>query len=187
MSISVKIPSLGESITEAIIVKWHKKSGQAVAKDEPLCELETDKANVDVPSPAAGVISPVVAEGQTVAIGQEIATIDAASAEAPSASPAPAAPAAASQAPPPPVATASPAAQRIAGDAGIDPASVKGTGRGGRITKQDMQSAVAAAPTPAPKPLTAQSTPAVAPPAAAPSAPSPHPGDELGTPPRADD
>ncbi len=176
MSISVKIPSLGESITEAIIVKWHKKSGQSVAKDEPLCELETDKANVDVPSPSAGVISTAVVEGQTVAIGQEIATIDPAGAQASSAQPAPAAPTAPPQAPPPPVAAASPAAQRIAGDAGIDPASVKGTGRGGRITKQDMQSAVAAAPAPKPKPL----TPQPAAPAAI-AAPSPPPGDQPGT------
>ena len=150
MSISVKIPPLGESITEGILVKWHRKSGQSVNKDDPICELETDKANVDIPAPVAGVIKTMVNEGDTVKIGQEIATIDAAGAaaegpagQAPSPRPAPATPARSAQ---PPTAAASPAAQRIAGQTGIDPATVKGSGRGGRITKQDMELAATAAP-----------------------------------------
>lgn len=183
MSISVKIPPLGESITEAVIVKWHKKTGQSVSKDDPICELETDKANVDVPSPSAGIITTAVNEGDTVKIGQEIATLDAtgagagegAAAETPSAQP--------SQ---PPAAVASPAAQRMAGDTGIDPATVKGTGRGGRITKQDMEMAAAAspaadAPTLRPEPAPPAPIPSRPPVSAAPvAAPVPRPGDESG-------
>ena len=192
MSISVKIPPLGESITDAVLVKWHKKAGQSVSKDEPLCELETDKANVDVPSPSAGVITTTVSEGDTVKIDQEIATIDAAgaagtAAEAPSAQPSPpsAAPAPA-QASQPPAVVASPAAQRIAGDTGIDPATVKGTGRGGRITKQDMASAAATSPAPnAPsiQPAPAQDTniPRESPKTATIPAPIPRVSDGSGT------
>lgn len=69
MAIAVQIPPLGESVTQAVLVKWHKKSGQRVSKDDPLCELETDKANVDVPSPGEGVISVTAGEGDTVSIG----------------------------------------------------------------------------------------------------------------------
>ena len=164
MAISVQIPPLGESVTQAVLVKWHKKSGQQVQKDEPVCELETDKANVDVPSPASGVISTNVSEGDTVSIGQAIAAVDeqgvaAASEQKPEQTPAPQSKA--SEPPPPPAPAkaeaptatktsslqpdrqpiASPAAQRIAAESGIDPATVPGTGRGGRITKPDMAAA----------------------------------------------
>lgn len=137
MAIAVQIPSLGESITEAVLIKWHKKTGDRVSKDEPICELETDKANVDVPAPGEGVIRVKVSEGDTVAIGQEIASIDTAgsAAEAKTSEPA------AVQATPPPQASkaapASPAAQRVISETGAEPSSISGTGRGGRITKQD--------------------------------------------------
>src|SRR3954471_22129910 len=76
MPMNVQIPGLGESVSEAVLIKWHKNDGEFVKTDEPLCELETDKANVDVPSPAAGVIKRSVPEGTKVRIGQTIATID---------------------------------------------------------------------------------------------------------------
>lgn len=76
MATQVQVPSLGESITQAILVRWHKQDGQSVAADEPICELETDKANVDVPAPIAGVIHRVKDEGATVSVGEVIASID---------------------------------------------------------------------------------------------------------------
>jgi 2-oxoglutarate dehydrogenase E2 component (dihydrolipoamide succinyltransferase) len=76
MATNVDVPGLGESVSEAILVKWHKNDGDRVSLDDPLCELETDKANVDVPAPTAGVLKRVTAEGATVRIGETIATID---------------------------------------------------------------------------------------------------------------
>src|SRR5436853_7530887 len=76
MPTNVQIPALGESISEATLIKWHKNDGELVKTDEPICELETDKANVDVPSPGTGVIKRSVPEGTKVRIGQTIATID---------------------------------------------------------------------------------------------------------------
>src|SRR5438034_5602102 len=73
---NVQIPALGESVSEATLIKWHKNDGELVKTDEPICELETDKANVDVPSPGTGVIKRAVPEGTKVRIGQTIATID---------------------------------------------------------------------------------------------------------------
>src|SRR5947208_761054 len=83
MPTNVQIPALGESISEATLVKWHKNDGDMVKADEPLCELETDKANVDLPSPAAGVIKRIKPEGAKVKIGDTIATIDPAGKPAP--------------------------------------------------------------------------------------------------------
>jgi len=94
MAINVVVPQLGESISEAVLLKWHKADGQAVERDEPLCELETDKANVDLPAPAAGVLKRGAAEGATVRINQTIATID------PAAKPVAANPSAPATAPP---------------------------------------------------------------------------------------
>ena len=76
MPTNVQVPGLGESVTEAVLLKWHKQDGQAVVQDEPLAELETDKANVDIPSPAAGVLTRSKQEGAKVRIGDTIATID---------------------------------------------------------------------------------------------------------------
>src|SRR5258706_6895385 len=76
MAIYVIVPPLGESVTQAILIKWHKGDGAEAAMDEPLCELETDKANVDIPAPAAGVVRRVRNEGETVRVGEVIARID---------------------------------------------------------------------------------------------------------------
>src|SRR5439155_3652265 len=76
MATNVDVPELGESVREAVLIKWHKGDGDAVAVAEPIAELETDKANVDVPAPAAGVLRHVKEEGATVAIGDTIARID---------------------------------------------------------------------------------------------------------------
>src|SRR5262252_7555789 len=76
MPTNVQIPGLGESVSEAVLIKWHKNDGELVKTDEPIAELETDKANVDVPSPGTGVIKRSVQEGTKVRIGQTIATID---------------------------------------------------------------------------------------------------------------
>jgi 2-oxoglutarate dehydrogenase E2 component (dihydrolipoamide succinyltransferase) len=152
MPTNVQIPSLGESVSEAVLLKWHKKDGEAVALDEPLCELETDKANVDLPSPAAGVLHRSATEGQTVRIGETIATLDGngAVAKAPAASPAPAKSAAAPAPPaaapkPEPVKPAaktddlSPGVRRLIEEKRLDPEKITPTGPGGRLTKEDVQ------------------------------------------------
>ena len=82
MPTNVDVPALGESVREAVLIKWHKNDGDAVAVAEPIAELETDKANVDVPAPAAGVLRRVKSEGDTVAIGETIARIEEAGAGA---------------------------------------------------------------------------------------------------------
>jgi 2-oxoglutarate dehydrogenase E2 component (dihydrolipoamide succinyltransferase) len=168
MTTDVKVPTLGESITEATLGQWLKKVGDSVAIDEPIASLETDKVAVEVPSPVAGVIGAlVVAEGDTVEVGALIATIEAggaAAAPAPKADekPAQANPAAtaAQQAPAVPLQTSdalSPSAKRAAGETGVDPSTVSGTGKDGRVTRVDIEgaatakapSAPAAAPVPA--------------------------------------
>jgi 2-oxoglutarate dehydrogenase E2 component (dihydrolipoamide succinyltransferase) len=108
MATQVEVPELGESVKQATLLKWHKNDGDSVQTDEPLCELETDKANVDIPSPGAGVLRRLKKEGETVNVGEAIAQIDGVAAAAPapaakkSAPPAPApAPAKAAAAPPP--------------------------------------------------------------------------------------
>jgi 2-oxoglutarate dehydrogenase E2 component (dihydrolipoamide succinyltransferase) len=169
MSTSLEVPALGESITEAIVAKWLKQVGEAVAVDEPVVELETDKITVEVPAPAAGVLTKQLAEeGATVNVGDLIAELDAnatasaAPAAAPAATPEPApAPAAAAEKP-----AAMPAAQHEAGRSGVDLDKVEGTGRGGRILKEDVQRAAAQKPAPAAKPAPAKPLPAKAVPAA---------------------
>src|SRR5438034_10329486 len=76
MPTNVDVPALGESVREAVLIKWHKNDGDTVAAAEPIAELETDKANVDVPAPTAGVLQRVKKEGDTVTIGETIARID---------------------------------------------------------------------------------------------------------------
>jgi 2-oxoglutarate dehydrogenase E2 component (dihydrolipoamide succinyltransferase) len=178
MPTNVDIPGLGDSVREAVLVKWHKADGDTVTADEPLCELETDKANVDVPSPRAGVLRRVTSEGATVHIGETVARIDDAGAAAPAAV-APAAKSAGNGASAPPAkpaaATAelSPAVTRLVAENHLDPAAIAATGPGGRITKEDvlahLQSAATAPPEPVPtvkppappaKPAVAESTPA---------------------------
>jgi len=142
----VLVPQLSESISEATLLTWKKQPGEAVTADEILIEVETDKVVLEVPAPASGVLTEIVkADGSTVTAGEVLARIDTeakAGAAAPAAAaPAPA-PAAASAPAAAPVAAAvssvaSPAAGKILADKGIDPASVEGSGRGGRITKGD--------------------------------------------------
>ena len=170
MATEVKVPVLGESITEATLGEWLKQPGDKVALDEPVASLETDKVSVEVGAPVAGIMGPhAVQVGDTVQVGAMIATIEAGDGAA--AAPAPAAPVAtaAQQAPAEPTGDApaalSPSVRRAVLEHGVDPATVKGTGKDGRITKEDV---VAAAATPAPAPTPAPAAqPAVAPSVAA--------------------
>jgi 2-oxoglutarate dehydrogenase E2 component (dihydrolipoamide succinyltransferase) len=168
--IDVKVPQLSESVAEATLLQWKKKPGEAVAIDEILIEIETDKVVLEVPAPSAGVMAAhVVAGGGTVTSDQVIATIDTdgkASAAAPAAAAAPApaaAPAATDKS-----AVAMPAAAKIMADNNLAPGSVAGTGRDGRVTKGDVLGAMAA---PVTAPVATPAAPAVAkplPPVAAP-------------------
>lgn len=143
--IEVKIPPLGESISSGVLAKWHVADGSVVKKDQPLFELETDKVTSEGIADSAGKITFKVQPGTEVKIGEVVAVIDtagvaAAVPAAPSASPAAAAPAA------PKSTEQSPAVRRVAADTGIDPASVSGTGKAGRVTKGDMLAAAESAP-----------------------------------------
>jgi 2-oxoglutarate dehydrogenase E2 component (dihydrolipoamide succinyltransferase) len=142
MATPVEVPRLGESVTSAILIAWLKKDGDTVAKDEPLCSLETDKANVDLPSPVAGLLRHSKKAGDTLAIGEVVAQIETAGA-APAASKAPAAPAApaaASTKPASPAPTAledlSPAVRVLVTEHKLDPATLAKTAPGGRLTKE---------------------------------------------------
>jgi pyruvate dehydrogenase E2 component (dihydrolipoamide acetyltransferase) len=211
MAVDVVMPQMGESIFEGTITKWLKKPGDKVERDEPLFEISTDKVDAEIPSPSAGVLKEIkIHEGQTVPIQTVVAVIDgaggaAASAPAPAATkpaPAPSAPASAA-APVKPAATvpaqasaaasgappaagserihSSPLVRRMAKEHGIDLATLEGSGAGGRITKEDIETAIAAqsgaapvtspaAPAPAARPV----PPPPAPLAAAPGAPAVH-------------
>ncbi len=148
-SVDVMVPTLGESVTEATVSTWFKQVGDSVAQDEMLCELETDKVSVEVPAPAAGVLAEITApEGTTVDASAKLAVI---SGSATGAAPAPAAAAAA-----PAVASTgkdvanAPSAEKAMAEAGLSADQVTGTGRDGRIMKEDVAKAVAAAAAPAP-------------------------------------
>ncbi|MBC6407842.1 MAG: 2-oxoglutarate dehydrogenase complex dihydrolipoyllysine-residue succinyltransferase, partial [Rhodobacteraceae bacterium] len=148
MTIDVRVPTLGESVTEATVATWFKKPGDDVAADEMLCELETDKVSVEVPSPAAGVLAEIVApEGATVDASAKLAVISSSGAVA--AAPQAAAPAleAVPAAMGKDVANA-PSAEKAMAEAGISADAVTGTGRDGRIMKEDVQKALAAGPAP---------------------------------------
>ncbi len=148
MPTEVKVPTLGESISEATIGQWLKQPGEAVARDEPIASLETDKVAIDVPAPEAGTMGAQLAkEGDTVTVGAVIAMIEAGGATA-AASPASAAPGDAPAAPD--AAVLSPSVRRAVLEHGIDPASVKGTGKDGRLTKDDVVAAAQAKSAPAP-------------------------------------
>jgi 2-oxoglutarate dehydrogenase E2 component (dihydrolipoamide succinyltransferase) len=151
MSTEVKVPTLGESVSEATLGQWLKQPGEAVALDEPIASLETDKVAIEVTAPSAGVMGAhLVQVGETVAVGALLGSIEAGSgAAAPAAAPVPA-PSAASESTEAP--TLSPAVRRAVLEHGIDPASIKGTGKDGRITKEDVVSAAAAKPAAAPAP-----------------------------------
>ena len=138
MSTDIKVPALGESVSEATIARWFKKEGEAVKADEPIVELETDKVTVEVPAPASGVLSSIgVASGATVGVGAILGQI----AEGKGASPAPAkkveAPASAPQAAAS-AATQSPAVRKIAEEKNIDVSGMTGSGKDGRVTKGDL-------------------------------------------------
>jgi len=163
MSIEVKVPTLGESVTEATIGQWLKQPGEAVKLDEPIASLETDKVAIEVNAPAAGIMGAQLFQaGDNVSVGALLATIEAGSgaAAAPSPAPAAAAPAPAASAPAPAPAPAdstdpialSPAVRRAILEYGIDPSTVKGSGKDGRLTKEDVIAAAqakAASPGPA--------------------------------------
>jgi len=202
MATDVQVPTLGESITEGTLAQWLKKPGEAVAEDEAIATLETDKVSVDVPSPVAGVLSEqLVKEGDTVAVGALIARIDAganaaASAPAQAAANATTNPAGAGETPalksddlapqaaaPAPAAapatdddnvtTLSPAVRRAVLEYHVDPTRIKGTGKDGRLTKDDVIAAAEAQKSGSPAPAPEAKAPAPAPSAPAPQAKAP--------------
>ena len=186
MATEVKVPTLGESVTEATVGQWLKKPGEAVKADEPIVSLETDKVAVDVPAPAAGTMGDIVAkEGDTVEVGALLAYVNEGAAAASSPAPAPAAkaeaatpaPSASTPAPAPAAAdedgeggnlTLSPAVRRLVLEHGLDPSKIKGSGKDGRLTKDDVMAAVDAGTARAAS-TGAEAAPAEAAPAAGPS------------------
>jgi len=181
MLIEVKVPVLPESITEATLVNWHKKAGDAVKRDENLVDVETDKIVLELPAPASGIVTEIrKSDGATVGAQEVIAVIDtdakgAAPGEAAAAAPA-AAPAAASApavtAAPQAAAGALPAARKLMAEQNLTPGDVAGTGRGGRVTKGDVLAAVGAKRDDG-KPVSAAASAAAATPAARAPAPAP--------------
>ncbi|HET8895431.1 MAG TPA: 2-oxoglutarate dehydrogenase, E2 component, dihydrolipoamide succinyltransferase [Gaiellaceae bacterium] len=180
-AVDVVMPQMGVSVSEGTITKWLKREGEQIEADEPLLEISTDKVDTEVPSPASGTVTQIlVQEGETVAVGTKLAQIGgaaAAPAEAPAPEPEPEPePVAETPAPAAPVPVAqpsgngkfvSPVVARIASEHGVDPNTVPGTGRGGRVTKKDIldfieQGAPAAAPA-APAPAQPAAAPAAAP------------------------
>ncbi|WP_436398884.1 2-oxoglutarate dehydrogenase complex dihydrolipoyllysine-residue succinyltransferase [Roseobacter sp. S98] len=161
-TVDIMVPTLGESVTEATVSTWFKAVGDTVAQDEMLCELETDKVSVEVPAPAAGTITEVLAaEGATIQAGGKLGVLSAgagaaAAAPAPAAAPAAAAPASGGA-----DVEDAPSAKKAMAEAGISRDQVTGSGRDGRVMKEDVAAAVAAA----------SAAPAAAPAAAAPRAP----------------
>ena len=149
MIIEVKVPVFAESITEGTLLSWHKKVGDAVTRDETLVDIETDKVVLEVPAPQSGVlVEIVVQDGETVTSEQFLAKIDteaAATAAAPAAQPAPAAAPAAEAAPSAntQAGVALPAAAKLAAETGVDVASIQGSGRDGRVLKEDVKNAAA--------------------------------------------
>src|SRR5579863_6570050 len=155
MAIEIRVPALGESITEATVGKWFKKAGEPVSADEPLVELETDKVTLEVNAPGAGVLSEIAADtGQTVAIGALLGQLSGGAAAAPPAPP----------------------AAKIAAEDRIDLASVAGSGKRGQVLKGDVLAA-ASAPAPASPPA-----PVLAPAPAPAPAPVPLPATRPATP-----
>ncbi len=168
MAVEIRVPTLGESVTEATIATWFRKPGDAVAADEMLCELETDKVTLEVPAPVAGRLDEIIAgEGETVEVDALLATMSAGEGAGD------AAPAAASA--PPPAADGkdvgqatgkdvknAPAAEKMMAEKGLDPAGVPGTGRDGRIMKEDVQRAASAAASSPPPAAAAPRTPVAA-------------------------
>lgn len=152
MATEIKVPTLGESVTEATVARWLKKVGDAINVDDPLVELETDKVTLEVNAQAAGTLAEIVAaEGANVAVGALLGTIGAGSGAAPA--PVAAAPVAAAAPAPAAVVSAPvmPAAAKIAADNGVDTGAIAGTGKDGRVTKGDVLATIETAKaTPAP-------------------------------------
>ena len=145
MAIEIRVPSLGESVAEATLGSWLRKPGQAVANGEPLCELETDKVNLEVPAPGAGMLTKLIAEeGANVAPGAVLAMFEEGGSPESSEGPVPEAAPAMSR-----DTEHAPSARKILAEKGLDPAAVRGTGRDGRITKADALAAEALAVAPA--------------------------------------
>ena len=160
MIVEVNVPVFAESITEGTLLAWHKKIGEAVARDEILVDIETDKVVLEVPAPQAGVLVEVIVnEGDTVTSQQVLAKIDT-EAAAVSAAPAQAAPAAEAAAPAAAsnaqAGVAMPAAAKLAAEKGVDVGSIQGSGRDGRVLKEDVQNASAAPKAAAPIPVGAR-------------------------------
>ncbi|MCF8469464.1 MAG: 2-oxoglutarate dehydrogenase complex dihydrolipoyllysine-residue succinyltransferase [Parvibaculum sp.] len=185
MATEIRVPMLGESVTEATVAQWFKKPGESVAVDEPLVELETDKVTVEVPATSAGVLSEIVAkEGETVEVGALLGHIGEGKGAAPAAKKEePAKPEARAEAKPEPKkeepakpeakgpakpadATPSPAVRRVAAENDLDVSKVEGTGKGGRVTKADAEAAAGEGQTKTP----AADTSAASAPVQAPSA-----------------
>ena len=161
MPVEIKVPVLGESVVEATVAKWMKSAGEAVGADEAIVELETDKVTLEVPSPVNGVLADIVAkEGDTVGVDALLALVEegaaptakpaakTAPAPAPTATPAPAAPAPAAVPAPAAAASAaaavlSPAVRKLVEENNLNPAAISGTGKDGRLTKTDVQKAIA--------------------------------------------
>ena len=180
--VDIIVPILGESVTEASVAQWFKQPGQAVGRDEPLCELETDKVAVEVPAPADGVLTEIVADvGATLEVGGLLARFEAGGAATAAPSPEPAAAEAAAPAPAPtpapvaaPVPTApapaapagpmplSPAVRRLVAEHDLDPTVIPATGKGGRLLKEDVTRFLESPPPPAPAPAPAAAPPAPA-------------------------
>jgi len=176
----IRVPALGESVTEATIGKWFKKPGDAVAVDEPLVELETDKVTIEVPAPAAGVLSGIaVKDGETVAVGALLGEIKEGAGAipakaqpkptqpAPPQAPQPAAPKPAAAPAPPAETPLAPSVRKLTVETGMDVSTVPGTGKDGRVTKGDMLAAIeraAAQPTPVAQPAAAIQVRAPSPP-----------------------
>lgn len=171
--VEMKVPVIGESVTEVTLSQWLKEDGEFVAMDEPICEFESDKATLEFPAEAAGKLIYVAAEGDDLEIGALVAKIDTSVSGGGSAAPAAAAPKAEDKAPEPTPAPAaapaqstsyaaghpSPAAAKVLRENGVDAANVQGTGRDGRITKADAEKAATTKPTPTPSPQAAAPAP----------------------------
>lgn len=168
MATEIRVPTLGESVSEATIGRWFKKPGDAVKADEPVLELETDKVTLEVNAPASGTLGDILAkDGETVSPGAVLGSImegggaaasaPAPKAEAPKAAPAPAASPSPAAAPAKPAAARDngPAVARLAAESGVDAARVAGTGKDGRVTKGDMLAAIASGAAAAPAPAAA--------------------------------
>ena len=212
MAVEVGVPEMGESISEVVLLEWLKAGGEYVEKGEPICVLETDKANVDLPAPEAGVLQPLKEVDESIAVGEVIARIEegerpaGSAVEAGESAEAAAAPATEADSAPPaepapeiPAVTVkpsalSPAVRRLVQESGVDPSRIEGTGRGGRLIKQDVldflksreaegdgepakadepaDSAPASSATPVPAPAGPAATPPLAAPAAPEAAPA---------------